>query len=322
MAGTEIGLNRSTVNLALVRHVAHCLGVLGLVLLILGSGSAKAMDPGRYVQSLDFGTVDWTQGVILAEAEGSAPEAVGTREKGFALARRQAIIEARQRLFKTVREIRIQGTETVERLLQQRPELESGLRELVQTRTRIRTERLQEGTRVWAETRLDLQAVSRVCLRDDVWIGTSPEPQQDIADQNGSMNGSGTFPTAKSYTGLVIDARGTGVKPALIFQVFNQQGHVVIGPGQVEPEAGKTKGIVRFFSKLDAAGIEDRVGADPMRLRAAGAAPGQGGDALISEQDALRLVLARRANDFVASCRVAVVLRKSDDSRVIEYTID
>lgn len=308
-------------NLDLVRHAAHWLGVLSLVLLILASGSAKAKSPG-YVQSVDFGTVDWTRGVILAEAEGNAPEAVGTREKGFALARRQAIIEARQHLFKTVRQIRIQGAETVEKLLQKRPGLESKLRELVQTRSRIRTERLQEGTRVWAEIRLDLQALSRVCLREDAWIGASPEPHQDIADQNGSVNGSGPFPAAKSYTGLVIDARGTGVRPALLFQVFDQQGQVLIGPGQVEPEAAKTKGIVRFFSSLDAAGIEDRVGADPMRFRAAGTAPGQGGDALISDQDALRLALARRANDFVASCDVAVVVRKSDDSRVIEYTLD
>jgi hypothetical protein len=170
--------------------------------------------------------------------------------------------------------------------------------------------------------RLDLKSVARVCLREDVWYASQQGGASPEMGRNGTRNGTLPMPAVKSYTGLIIDARGTSVSPALLFQVFDEQQQPVIGPGQVDPGTAKSKGVVQFFSELEAVGLEERVGPDPMRLRVIGAAPGQGGDALISDRDAQRIRAARSLNDFVSSCRVAVVIRSSEDSRVIEYSID
>lgn len=295
---------------------------LGLLIPMATAAPAPGADQGAFVQSFDFGAVDWTRGLVLAAAEGSAPETAGTREKGFALARRQALIEARHRLFGTVQKIRIQGPQTVKDRMLRRAGLETRLRELIHVSPRMRTERFQDGTRVRAEARLDLKDLARVCLSPSVWTARSPENEPDGRPQNASLNGTGPLPEARSYSGLVLDARGTGVSPALAFQVYDQQGQVVLGPGEVDPQLGQAKGVVQFFSELEAAGIQERVGRRPLRIRVAGAAPGSGGDAQISGLDAFRLALARGVNDFVASCSVAVIIRSSDDSRVIEYSID
>jgi len=279
------------------------------------------MPPGALVQSFDYGQIDWTGGHVLAEAEGSGPDVARSSENGFALARRQAVIETRGHLLKTVKKIRIQGRRTVSDLLQSRSNLESALRDLIHAETRLATQQLQEGRRVRAQMRLELTSVARVCLREDVWYAGQQKGAYPELNQNGTTNGTRPSST-KSYTGLVIDARGTSVSPALLFQVFDEQERAVIGPGQVDPRTARAKGIVQFFSELDAVGLEDRVGPDPMRLRVIGAAPGQGGDALISGQDARRIRAARGFNDFVDSCSVAVVIRGSEDSRVIEYSID
>jgi hypothetical protein len=320
MAGIMTGRIRLGMNRAAFERFLGGLLLVGLFALL--AGRALAISPGACVQSFDYGDIDWTGGYVLAEAEGSGPELARSSEKGFALARRQAVIETRRHLLKTVKEVRIQGRETVHDLLQGRSDLDAALRDLIHAKPRVTTQQLPEGRRVRAQMRLELESVARVCFREDVWYASQQGGASPAMGQNGTRNGTRPMPAVKSYTGLIIDARGTSVSPALLFQVFDEQQQPVIGPGLVDPETAESKGVVQFFSELDAVGLEDRVGPDPMRMRVIGAAPGQGGDALISDRDAQRIRAARSSNDFVSSCSVAVVIRSSEDSRVIEYSID
>lgn len=120
-----------------------------------------------------------------------------------------------------------------------------------------------------------------------------------------------TAPEGGGYTGLVIDARGLGVKRTMSPAVLTPDGRVIFGRSSnpTPREEVISQGILGYYPSLAAARRSGRVGENPLIVRAI--ARGEHvlkGDVVISPEDALRIWEENRKSHFLERNRVAIVL--------------
>ncbi len=113
-----------------------------------------------------------------------------------------------------------------------------------------------------------------------------------------AVNGHGT----KKYTGLVVDARGLGVKPALAPRLLNGEGKPIYGAEALSADARKATSVAAYFKSLEDARKSTRVGEKPLVVKAAQL---QGSDLVLAEEALKQLTEANTA--FLAEGRVAIV---------------
>lgn len=110
---------------------------------------------------------------------------------------------------------------------------------------------------------------------------------------------------AKSkYTGLVVDARKLGMKPALAPRLLDDAGQSLYGEETLSPEARKATGVAGFFGSLEQARKSELVGARPLVLEAARL---QGSDLLLGP-DAAK-TLTGLDPSLLAEGRVAILIK-------------
>ncbi len=106
-------------------------------------------------------------------------------------------------------------------------------------------------------------------------------------------------------SGLVVDAKGLKVTPALAPRLLDPQGKVVYGPGFVQGEALKQNGIAGYLKDVAAADRSARVGPHPLTVKAIAS---QGTDLVISDADAHKLEDGRANLAFLSEGKVIIVV--------------
>jgi hypothetical protein len=107
---------------------------------------------------------------------------------------------------------------------------------------------------------------------------------------------------AEKNTGLVVDARGLDVKPALAPRLVDETGKAIYGIDCLSPDAKKSSGVASYVKSLEEAKKSMRVGDRPLVLKAAKA---QGTDLVLSADDVKKL--AENNNSYLAQGRVVIV---------------
>ena len=115
-------------------------------------------------------------------------------------------------------------------------------------------------------------------------------------------------PTSGGVTGVIIDATGLGLRPAMSPRILNQGGSVLYGPGHYSRDYAATNGVVGYAKSLSQAKSDPRVQGNPLVLRAASSSGSASADVIISNADAGRLMVADGSAGLLKNCRVMFVL--------------
>ena len=109
-------------------------------------------------------------------------------------------------------------------------------------------------------------------------------------------------------TGIIIDGKGLGLRPAMSPRILNQGGSVVYGPGQYSRDYAAANGVAGYAKSLDQAKSDTRVQGNPLVIRAASTSGSTSADVIISNEDAGKLAVADGAAGLLKNCRVMFVL--------------
>lgn len=108
-------------------------------------------------------------------------------------------------------------------------------------------------------------------------------------------------------TGLVIDARGLGLKPALLPKIVDQQGQELY-VGQVVPRTNAVEqGVAGYAKDVNAAANNFRVTDNPAVMKGLSASGSARTDVIIGQADAQALRQLGGKGDFLQYCRVIIV---------------
>ena len=295
----------------------------GLVLILIHCFSPAWAGSGL-IEDLEAARMDWPNLTLTAsgQADPSLPGTATARDEQQ-IYRRQAKLRARKALWQGLLQIRVHGEQTVDDILQARPQLTDKLRELVQTSPieDIAPQHLTDDGRPQPDRPVDTPAYrarfslsgkgAALCIPSELWY-----EHKDLAGPVG--NGTQEGPPV---TGLIVDARGLGGKPALVCRLFDTQGRLVFGPSVVSRQIGENQGMVVYRSSLPQARAHSRAGDSPLEVRARSRHAHSPTDFVIAAEDLQPLWFSNNWKLFRQG-RVIIVLQEESGEQVVEYPLD
>ena len=110
------------------------------------------------------------------------------------------------------------------------------------------------------------------------------------------------------FTGVVLDARGLGMKPALLIRVLDEGGMELYRGQYVPQEKAAQMGLALFSRDLTAAQTNPRVGKNPLTLKGSKVNPANPSDLILAGENARKMAPYAQKGTFLEDCRVMVVL--------------
>jgi hypothetical protein len=288
---------------------------LFLPMILMGQG---------YVQQVGTtGNVDWTKQTIRCTGVGGPnPNVPVAAQRSGAL--RAAKLEAFRNLLETIKGVNLSSETTVENSM------------VVSDVIRTRVEGALRGFRI-VDTRYmstgDVEVDVEVPLTGIVLDAVLPQGFGGGALMTGGQlicptcgqpwpvgkpvpagvtliqAGEGSAQTASSlYTGLVIDARGLGMRPAMAPKILDDRGDEVYGSRFVSREYAVDIGMAGYEKDMNRARMNERVADNPLIVKGVEAAGPNKTDVVISTVDAMKVHNAASNMNFLQHCKVMILL--------------
>jgi hypothetical protein len=162
------------------------------------------------------------------------------------------------------------------------------------------------------EKALEATAASAAALRvsssGSEVLKTQPSPTTERKEESVMA----TLPAASSppaivATGLVVDARGLGLKPALLPRILNEAGSEIYGTRKVSRQNAVEQGLVGYAKDIPAAQKNIRVTDKPLLVKGIKAAGKGKTDVVIPDADAAIIVASASGSNFLEKSRVIIV---------------
>ncbi len=281
----------------------------------LGWPSGQALAQGvalDMVERSGSGMVNWTEGWIQSTGLGAPPEKSSGPGQARAMAQRAAYAVAVRNLLEAVKGVRVDSATLVENYIVTNDVIKTQVTGFVRGAQVVKTDVQQDG---------GVEVTVRVPLWGADSLLNAFAAEKGLQSKNlppESQNGEGA-------TGLVIDARGLGVKPACFPSVVDDKGQVVYGPESVDKAEAEKNGMVQYRTlpkdaKLSSWFGEEayvirpvqlspmpREGRRPLKIKGADKAGSLKANIMISSEDAQKIRGDGQMKGALGRSRVVVV---------------
>jgi len=291
------------------RSVAAFLVMITAVVFIVPAG-ASAQLVGSVKDVVDSvgstGKVDWTTSVITAVGIGAPPAQPANPAQARAMAERAAQVVALRNLLEAVKGVRVDSATTVENFIVTSDVVKTQVNGIVQGATIMDKKYMSDGS---VEVTVGMKLTGALA---DALIPKTP----NAAPGSGSTAAPGAAPAMPApgvqgqlYTGLVVDARGLGVRPAMAPKILNEDGREVYGSAQINRDWAVREGMAGYL-KGDPASVQTnpRVADKPLVVKAIKASGEGRTDLVISNADAAALQGASQNLSMLEKCRVIILV--------------
>lgn len=117
------------------------------------------------------------------------------------------------------------------------------------------------------------------------------------------------IPTQPSvFTGLIIDAKGLGLRPAMAPKILDETGNEIYGSKYVSREWAVQQGMVGYDKDINRARTNDRVTNNPMLVKALKVSGPNKADVVVSGADAAKIHSAAANQNFLDKCKVMFIV--------------
>ena len=271
------------------------IGVVAAVFLLVPvSGFCQWGD--ALIDSMPNGSVNWSAGIIQAKGIGAPPESFYGKPQARPMAMRAAQLDAYRNLLEITQGVRVNSTTLVKNYVTENDIIMTKVEGLVKGAQVLNTEYMSDGT-VEVTLRMSLNGdLAQVILPPAVG-GNTPLPP--AAPET---------PSPAVYTGLVVNAKGLGAKPAMAPKIMDPEGREVYGSAYVSREYAVAQGMSGYAKQVESASANERVTDNPLVVKGVKTeGPGQC-DIVISSADAGMLKSAAENLSFLEKCRVMIVV--------------
>ena len=112
---------------------------------------------------------------------------------------------------------------------------------------------------------------------------------------------------SSSTSGLIIDASGLNLRPAMLPKILSKNNNVVYSSSGVPRQYLVKYGLVGYAKSIDQALTMNRVGKSPLVIKAVEATGDNKSDPIIDDEDAKIIMNADEIDHFLSQCRVIIV---------------
>jgi hypothetical protein len=266
--------------------------VATLIVLVF-AGAVIAQEAGEVTEGdlkVEHGQVNWTDKTITATGSG-APD---LKAPNVAVARlgaeRVAKLDALRNILETLKGVRIDSEVTVENEMVTNSKMRTKVQGVARRFKVLKTKYYSDGgVDLIVQMSLDGQLASTLV---ESGSKTADLPQKGDA----------------KHSGLIINAKGLKVIPALAPKILDESGKVVYSAEFLAKENLEERGVAAYFKAMDAAKKSKRVGANPLVLKALKASKGAKTNVVLSNADAEKLKDPETNLKYLAEGRVILVV--------------
>jgi hypothetical protein len=268
--------------------------------LLLASGNVHAQLVGTVKDVIDpvgsTGKVDWTTGVISAVGIGAPPAQPANPAQARAMAERAAQVVAYRNLLEAIKGVRVDSTTTVENFMVTSDVIKTQVSGIIQGATIMDKKYMSDGS---VEVTVGMKLTG--ALAETLLPKTGSVPAV-AAPMSTSLT------PGQLYTGLIVDARGLGVRPAMAPRILNEDGKEVYGSAYINRDWAVREGMVGYLKDPAAAQTNPRVADKPLMVKALKVSGDARVDTVISNADAAALHSASQNLSMLEKCRVIILV--------------
>lgn len=248
----------------------------------------------------DRGCIDWTRGVAIAVGTGVPASSATSPAAKNVTALRMARLDAARNLAELIRGVNLSSSSSVQQAMLSNDQVSSSVEATLNSIREVGDPRyFSDGS-----VQVRLETSLRQIIPTDLYLG----PPREISGPNAPPAPTGPV-AGGAYTGLIIDGRGTGVTPAMSPKVYDPEGKEVYGSAYVSREFAISQGIVGYVKSIEQAkGVADRIGNNPVMVKAQAAKGANKADLILSREDSDQLRQLAQQQTFLREARVMIVL--------------
>lgn len=290
------------------------ISVLLAALLVLPILSMNA-EGQELIEPIGNGSINWSTAVIQAKGIGAPPEKYYDKPQARPMALRAAQLDAMRNLLETTKGVQIDAKTTVINFMVDSDVISAKVQGMVKGAQIVKQEYLSDGT---VEITLQMSmngGFAQLVLPQEI---RQIEPIKPMAQAAPRTPAPAVPPDQPSvalpkeervvYTGLVVDARGINIRPAMAPKVLDENGQEVYGSAFVSREFAVQQGMSGYARDLTSAQSNTRVTNSPLTVKGLRVEGSGRSDVIISNADASRLRSASEHLSFLKRCRVMIVV--------------
>lgn len=263
------------------------------------AGSAYAQLAGTIKDVIDpvgsTGKIDWTTGVITAVGIGAPPAQPANPAQARAMAERAAQVVAYRNLLEAVKGVRVDSTTTVENFIVTSDVIKTQVNGIIQGATVMDKKYMSDGS---VEVTVGMKLTG--ALAEALLPKTPLTPPAGLSGTPGAPG--------QLYTGLIVDARGLGVRPAMAPKILNEDGKEVYGSAWINRDYAVREGMVGYMKDPATARTNPRVADKPLMVKALKVSGDGRVDTVISNADSAMLQSASENLSMLEKCRVIILV--------------
>jgi hypothetical protein len=238
-------------------------------------------------QTVGHGQIDWSKKTITATGSG----APNLKAPNVAVARlgaeRAAKMDALRNIIEAVKGVRVSGGESAGDMMNTAPEIKAQVEGIVRKFKVLDTKYYSDG---------GVDVVVQVPL-DGVLT-------EALVKNAGGKAAKATAKDASGTTGVIINAKGLSVTPALAPRIVDDKGKEIYGAKVVSADAVQKHGVAGYAGTLDLAMKDVRVADKPLVIRAQKLTEAGGSDLVVSADDGAKI---SKLAGLLASGKVIIV---------------
>ncbi len=247
------------------------------------------------------GYTDWARGVVVAKGLGIPPKNPANALQGKEMTRTAAWSVALRNLMEVVKGIRVDATTTVSNFV------------TVNDEVRTRVEGMVRGARVVQEQWLpdgSLETTVEMKLGGDFSGLLLPKGPAKTQPLDRFKDGGPPSKKPTTFTGLLVDARGTGATPAIAPRLLTEAGDEAYSTAYVEERPVAEQGIALYLSDWDRAHVHPRIASTPMTIKALRVEGTNRTDLVIADADAQMIHMIPEHFQLLKQAKVLIILDK------------
>ena len=249
----------------------------------------------------------WEQGTITAEGFGTPP--MGTYgSKASIMARRAAIVDAQRNLAEQVSGVQVDAETTVENFVISSDLVKTKVSALIKGAMVVEEQMMPDGAyRVVMSMPMygtqGLASAIMPAIRDN----TPPTPPPPVISATITTQ----IQMGGTYTGVIVDAGGMGLKPSFSPVIYDTNGRAIYGVSNINYDQAISQGMVGYSASVSAAQTLPRVGATPLVIKAVQVRGGNNStnpvNVVVSVDDGDRILAANQQSQMLMNGAVVFV---------------
>ncbi len=244
------------------------------------------------------GAIDWSQQKLRSTGIAAPnPNLPFGAQRPAAL--EAAKLVALRNLLQTVNGMAITSETTVKNMILENDEIRTSVEGYVRGFTVVDT-RYMSDTSVEVDVEVPMAGLADLLLPPGRAVPIGGVPSYPPAGA--------AAPASGAATGLIINAKGLSVTPAMAPKILDEDGNEVYGSKYVDREWAVKQGMVGYAKDVPSARSNQRVAPNPLVINAVKALGNNKADVVISNADAQMLKQRSESESFLSKCQVMVVV--------------